>query len=170
MGRQQVAKSTERYTLTWPIPLAASSISEDHAPAIGQFLLQIDHPLRPECERGTLKGAAYYATRLFDYHRDDPNYPLSLQASTIVRNTSDDLIVGVCMVGGGGDTGKDFAIYDIQVDPARRNQGIGTRMIQRALSTLSEHGILSFRLWHDDDSRARTLYERLGFKPTGKVE
>jgi ribosomal protein S18 acetylase RimI-like enzyme len=43
-------------------------------------------------------------------------------------------------------------------------------MIRRSLMILAEHGIPEFHLWREDDSRAQSLYERLGFQPTGAVE
>jgi ribosomal protein S18 acetylase RimI-like enzyme len=170
MAFRQVARVTEKFSISWPERFQVKSVSEDDAPEIGAFLLRVGHPLRPECETGTLEGATYYVTRLFDYHRTNRNYPLALQCSTIVRDTESSEIVGVCLVGGGGDDGKEFSIYDIQVDPSYQNQGLGTNMIKRSLTILAEHGIPEFHLWREDDSRAKSLYERLGFKPTGAVE
>jgi ribosomal protein S18 acetylase RimI-like enzyme len=43
-------------------------------------------------------------------------------------------------------------------------------MIRRSLMIMAEHGIPKFHLWREDDSRAQSLYERLGFQPTGAVE
>jgi ribosomal protein S18 acetylase RimI-like enzyme len=170
MVSRQLARPTERFTISWPETLASTPVVEGDAPEIGEFLLRVKHPLHPECEAGTLKGATYYVTRLFDYHRADRNYSLSLESSSIVRDTSTRRIVGVCLVGGGGDDGKAFGIYDILVDSARRNQGIGSRLIRKALTVLAEHGIPELYLWREDDCRARALYDRLGFKPTGAIE
>ena len=170
MAFRQVARVTGKFSIFWPEWLEVTSVSEEDAPEIGDFLLRLGHPLRPECQPGTLDGATYYVRRLFDYHRTNRNYPLALQCSTIVRQTESGQIVGVCLVGGGGDGGQEFGVYDIQVDPNCRNQGIGTSMIMRSLMIMAEHGIPEFHLWREDDSRAQSLYERLGFQPTGAVE
>ncbi len=170
MAFRQVARPTEPFVASWPAQLLASPVSEADAGEVGAFLLRVEHPLRPECEAGTLKGATYYVTRLFDFHRQDKNYPLALESSTVVRQARTGTVVGVCLVGGGSGSGQEFGIYDIQVDPQFQNQGIGTGMIKRALTVLAEHGIGQFHLWRDDDSRAGKLYERLGFIPTGTRE
>jgi ribosomal-protein-alanine N-acetyltransferase len=73
-------------------------------------------------------------------------------------------------VGGGENGEQEFGIYDIQVDPGYQNQGIGTNMIRRSLTILAEHEIPEFHLWREDDSRAQSLYQQLGFQPTGAVE
>jgi ribosomal-protein-alanine N-acetyltransferase len=73
-------------------------------------------------------------------------------------------------VGGGENGEQEFGIYDIQVDPGYQNQGIGTNMIRRSLTILAEHEIPEFHLWRADDSRAQSLYQQLGFQPTGAVE
>jgi ribosomal protein S18 acetylase RimI-like enzyme len=170
MAFRQLARQTERLDLSWPNGLEAASVVESDALRIGEFLLRAGHPLRPECEAGTLQGATFYITRLFDFHRNDQNYELALLSSTIVRDKASGRIVGMCLVGGGGAEGWEFGIYDVQVDPALQNHGIGTNMIKRSLTVLAEHGIEQFHLWREDEARAVPLYERLGFKPTGAVE
>lgn len=167
---RQLARPTEKYSIRWDPPLEAVPVTEDMAPQIGVFLLRLGHPLHRDCEPGTLRGPTYYVTRLFDYHRNDPNFVLSLQASTLVRDRVAGQPVGVCLVGGGGPQGDEHGIYDIVVDPAHRNRKIGTHMIQLALTILAESGISEFHLWREDDSRAALLYARLGFEPTGRVE
>ena len=166
---RQVARPTEKFDIDWQPPFEAYSLSEDKAKETGEFLLRVGHPLRAECSH-TIKGATYYVTRLFDYHRNDANFRLSLKCSTVVCDQSIGQIIGVCMVGGGGTDGQEFGIYDIIVDPASRRRRIGTNMILRAMSILAEHNIAEFHLWRNDDSPTAGLYEKLGFLPTGKVE
>jgi GNAT superfamily N-acetyltransferase len=170
MAFRQVDRATERFDFAWPDGFAAEPVFETDAGEAGAFLLRIGHPLRPECEPGTLAGATFYVTRLFDYHRGDLNYPLALEASTIVRGTGDGTVVGVCFVGGGGRSGQEFGVYDVRVAPGLQGHGIGTRMPQRALSVLADQGVERLHLWRNDDCPARRLYERLGFTPTGAVE
>lgn len=170
MALRELARPTERLAVSWPDDLLAAPVSETDAAEIGEFLLRVGHPLRPECGTGTLAGATFYVTRLFDYHRRDANYPLSLESSTLVRRVGTGTVIGVCLVGGGGDSGQAFGIYDIHVDPEMRGRGIGTRMIERALTVLAGHGIGQLHLWREDESHASRLYERLRFAPTGRVE
>ncbi|MAF10775.1 hypothetical protein CMK11_10005 [Candidatus Poribacteria bacterium] len=170
MALRQLARGTETCAVAWPDGYRAESVAEDDAEEIGALLLRVGHPLHPECESGTAAGAMYYVTRLFDYHRADRNYALALRSSTIVREASTGRIAGVCLVGGGGSGGDDFSIYYIQVDPVHQNRGIGTAMIRRALTVLAEAGVPRFHLWREDDARAASLYDRLGFRPTGAVE
>ncbi len=170
MALRQLARGTETCAVAWPDGDRAESVAEDDAEEIGALLLRVGHPLHPECESGTPAGATYYVTRLFDYHRADRNYALALRSSTIVREASTGRIVGVCLVGGGGSDGDDFSIYYIQVDPVHQNRGLGTAMIRRALTVLAEAGVPRFHLWREDDARAASLYDRLGFTPTGAVE
>ena len=167
---RQLSRPSARFQVEWPSPLQAVSVSEDIASGVGAFLLRTGHALHPDCQSGTLAGATYYVTRLFDYHRKDANFPLSLLASPLVHDQSADQLVGACLIGGGGTDGLSMGIYDILVDPTYRGNGIGTGMIRRALTILAEHGIPELHLWRSDDSPAAPLYDRLGFKPTGEVE
>ena len=170
MAFRKVARGTERFDIQWAPPLEASSMSEADASAIGAFLHRIGHPLHRSCQQGALRGATCYVTRLFDYHRNDLRFALSLQCSTLVRDTGDNRIVGVCMVGGGGSDGMDFGVYDMVVEPVCRNRGVGSNMLKRAMTILAEHSVSGFHLWRNDDSPAVSLYERLGFVPTGEAE
>ena len=128
MAFRQVARVTGKFSIFWSEWLEVTSVSEDDAPEIGDFLLRLGHPLRPECQPGTLDGPTYYVRRLFDCHRTNRNYPLALQCSPIVRQTESGQIVGVCLVGGGGDGGQEFGVYDIQVDPRCQTGRVDARL------------------------------------------
>ncbi len=170
MAFREMARRTEAFDVAWDARLRPAAVTEGDAPCIGAFLLRIGHRLHPDCEPNTLDGATYYVTRLFDYHRADTNYDVALRASTVVRHPVRNEVVAACLVGGGGASGDAFSIYNIQVDPGFQGNGVGTAMIQRALATLAAHGVPRLHLWRDDDARAASLYERLGFTPTGAVE
>jgi len=170
MASRQLARSSALFQIDWESPFRASSVTEDRASEVGAFLLHMDHALHSDCESGTLAGATYYVTRLFDYHRNDTNFPLSLLSSTLVQDRSTGQLIGFCLVGGGGTDGLSMSIYNILVDPTYRGRDIGTRMIRRALTILAKYDIPELHLWREDDSPAAPLYDRLGFKPTGKVE
>ena len=55
----------------------------------------------------------------------------------------------------------------IDVDPLYRRRGIGTRMIQRAMTVVAETRP-AFDLWVEEDNKAAiALYEKLDFVFTG---
>jgi len=55
-------------------------------------------------------------------------------------------------------------VKDLAVHPERRGGGIGTRLLQRALTVLDEQGVQSVKLEvRATNDRARSLYERFGF-------
>ena len=55
-------------------------------------------------------------------------------------------------------------VKDLAVHPGRRGMGIGTQLLQRALSVLGEQGVRSIKLEvRATNDRARSLYERFGF-------
>ncbi len=51
----------------------------------------------------------------------------------------------------------------VLVDPGHRKQGIGTRLVQRAIDYLEHCGVRSIRL--DATPLGKPVYERLGFRP-----
>jgi GNAT superfamily N-acetyltransferase len=65
------------------------------------------------------------------------------------------------------ELGGDIVFIDeIWVAPERRGQGIGTAVIEHAMSAMRERGAVAFELEvTPDNARARKLYERLGFRP-----
>ena len=63
MAFRQVARVTGKFSVFWPEWLEVTFVSEDDAPEIGDFLLRLGHPLRPECQPSTLDGATYYFRR-----------------------------------------------------------------------------------------------------------
>lgn len=71
MAFRQVARATEMLHIVWPeglsTQLTITSVTEEDAVEIGNFLLRLGHPLRPEYEPNSLAGATCYVTRLFDY-------------------------------------------------------------------------------------------------------
>lgn len=147
-----------------------TSFAKSAVHLIARFFLRIDAPMISSCKDGSMAGAIRYVERLLKYHKNDPKLAAGLKASTLVYERERDELVAVCLLGGGGGDGKSCGIYDIEVDPVLRGRGLGTLMIKRAMTILAEEGVPEIHLWRNDGERAETLYERLGFTPTGRVE
>lgn len=63
--------------------------------------------------------------------------------------------------------GPAGALYDLVVDPDRRRQGIGGKLMDAALARLAELGAPRVVLFTaEKNSPARRLFERSGFRPT----
>ncbi len=65
-------------------------------------------------------------------------------------------------------THEEVRILEIQVLPEFQGQGIGTQLLQRELRFADERA-LPVRLQVLRKNRARTLYERLGFRVCGET-
>ena len=173
MAFRQVAQPTKPVDVYWGDQFEISSDIVGKKREVGVFLLRInaDMSVEPRCMDGTVDGATYYVERWLDYHKSEPDYGRFVagrDASTIVYDKCTGQLVAVCMVA--GSSSGSCAVYDILVDPAYRNQEIGTRMLHRALGVLHDKGFPELHLWRNDDDRAARLYERLGFVLTGEVE
>lgn len=66
-------------------------------------------------------------------------------------------------------TGADSArLARVLVDPARRGQGLGERLVLAMIEEARARGIRSLNLYVlDDNTRAVRLYEKLGFETVG---
>jgi len=60
------------------------------------------------------------------------------------------------------------AIFGISVSNPHRGQGIGTRLIQRAMEWCKEHGVTQLSLEVLSSNPAISLYEKLGFSKIGE--
>ena len=64
-----------------------------------------------------------------------------------------------------GTAAEHAWVYDIEVEPARRGEGWGRRLMQRAEEITREWGLSSLRLnVFGDNQVARNLYRSLGFR------
>jgi len=62
-------------------------------------------------------------------------------------------------------TGEIYAIY---VEPDCQGRGIGRDLLSHALHDLKSHGFQAATMWcHEDNDRARRLYERSGWRFDG---
>jgi ribosomal protein S18 acetylase RimI-like enzyme len=81
-------------------------------------------------------------------------------------------ILGFAYVGPTTDTDdspeRTGQIFSIHVDPPVWSAGIGTKLLEFALGHLRSTGVEDATLWVvDDNRRARTFYESLGWKQDG---
>lgn len=60
-------------------------------------------------------------------------------------------------------------LTELLIDPAFQNQGLGTELVRQILAEAAADG-LPLRLQVLRKNRARRLYERLGFVPTGETD
>lgn len=69
-----------------------------------------------------------------------------------------------------GFTGA-FHLVAMWVDPAARRLGVGAQLVSAALDAAKAGGAPALLLWVvETNDRARSLYERLGFRATGHKE
>jgi putative acetyltransferase len=63
---------------------------------------------------------------------------------------------------------SEAEIKRVYLDAARRGQGWGRALVERAISRAAVHGHTKVRLWSDVKfERSHVMYERLGFVKTG---
>jgi ribosomal protein S18 acetylase RimI-like enzyme len=62
---------------------------------------------------------------------------------------------------------RDIRIMDIALAPEFRGQGIGTALLQQLMAEADESG-RKLSIHVEMNNPARTLYERLGFRPAGE--
>jgi ribosomal protein S18 acetylase RimI-like enzyme len=59
-------------------------------------------------------------------------------------------------------------LSNIWVDPAYRNQGVASSLVQAGIDWAVDHQLDAIELWvREHNTRARRLYYRLGFRETG---
>jgi ribosomal protein S18 acetylase RimI-like enzyme len=61
------------------------------------------------------------------------------------------------------DRTENFHILDVTVAPARRNQGIGSKLLRRIIAE-AEHAGKSLSIYTETFNPSMRLFERLGFR------
>lgn len=96
-----------------------------------------------------------------------------MQASTLVRLKANGQLVAVCLVNADQPDHVRKVLHPvasiqmIDVDPDYKRRGLGTRMIQRAMTIVADKRP-AFDLWVEEDNReAIAVYEKLDFVFTG---
>lgn len=113
-----------------------------------------------------------YLSRLSKVEREQ-KWVKTLSTSTSgvrVAITSDEEVIGWTSFGPNRDSdGQDIGeLYAIYLDHSYWGKGIGRELMVDALSRLQEMGFSTITLWVLQESkRARTFYEKLGFRPDG---
>jgi ribosomal protein S18 acetylase RimI-like enzyme len=81
-------------------------------------------------------------------------------------------MVGYCAYGPGGDGEPHVgAVYDLYVHPDAWRQGVGRRLLERALEHLGGQGARAATLFvFEQNVRARAFYEAAGWAPDGHRE
>jgi ribosomal-protein-alanine N-acetyltransferase len=87
---------------------------------------------------------------------------LALRPGAILETEAD----GFVLLQGAGDEAE---VLTLAVRPAARGQGVGGRLMRRALARAAEAGAASvFLEVAEDNAAAQALYARLGFAPAGR--
>ena len=61
-------------------------------------------------------------------------------------------------------------VKDIAVAAEHRGEGVGTKLLQQALTRLAQEGVASVKLEvRESNDSARSLYRRFGFEPQGRA-
>jgi len=169
----QMIRRSAKYDVAWGEAFAGELLVEGVKQEVGAFYHRIQAPLYHLPEGGTVEQGVYEVDRWLEYHRTHGDVELAMRASTLVRETSSGRLVAVCLVNAcRPDHVRKVlrpvaSIQMIDVDPAFRRRGLGTRMIQRAMTIVADHRP-AFDLWVDEDNPgAIALYEKLWFVFTG---
>ena len=169
----QMIRRSAKFAVNWGEEFSGQSLSESDRREVGEFYHRIQAPLYHRPEGGTVDQGVYEVDRWLDYHRKHGDVELAMQASTLVRDTQTGRLVAVCLVNA---VEPDHirkvlhpvaSIQMIDVDPEYQRRGLGTRMIQRAMTIVADKRP-AFDLWVEEDNKAAiALYEKLDFVFTG---
>lgn len=89
----------------------------------------------------------------------------------LVATTDDETIIGYVVADVTPNFGRDIGhVKDIAVHPAYRGKGVGSALLNRALSILASNGARSVKLEvRESNEDAQRLYERFGFDRLRRV-
>jgi GNAT superfamily N-acetyltransferase len=161
-------RETAAYYVDWDSRFEILPWTEEKTEEIGKFLFENGHKSDlQECKEESLEASIWYVTRAIKYYKQHPPYESGFAASSLVYDKETGELVAVCLLGSGP---KCSGVYDIFVAPGYRRQGIARNMLKRALTVLAEKGVDRLDLWRHDESPGSSLYDELGFKPTGEAE
>jgi ribosomal protein S18 acetylase RimI-like enzyme len=89
-------------------------------------------------------------------------------AGAVVALDEADRVIGFAGFGPDPDDRTVGHLASLYVDPAAAGAGVGRRLVQRTLAELASAGRRTVTLWvFRDNTRARALYERCGFRADG---
>lgn len=98
----------------------------------------------------------------FEKFLDEPNFLVAVTGETVVG-----YIVADTMPNAGRDIGH---IKDLAVHPEAQHNGIGRRLLRRAVTGLTVDGAARIKLEvREHNTRARSLYRTAGFEPSQRI-
>lgn len=102
-------------------------------------------------------------------HYEGDEHPLAVHLGAFGHLGSGRELVGVVSFLPRTEDGEESErVYELQAMvtlPAVRNSGVGARLGHHGIAVLEERGVA--RVWCNGRSRARSFYERLGFRAVG---
>lgn len=124
--------------------------------------------LRPhERDAAVVLWAECGLTRPWNDPRADLARALVTPTSTVLAAVETDQLVGTAMVGHDGHRGW---VYYLAVDPARRRQGMGRRLLRAGEAWLREQGAPKVQLMvRPDNAAVIGFYASLGYTDQGTV-
>ena len=169
----QMIRRSAKFDVDWGEQFAAESLSESAKQDVGEFYHRIQAALYHRPDGGTVEQGVHEVDRWLDHHRDHGDVELAMQASTLVRLKITGQLVAVCLVNADQPDHVRKVLHPaasiqmIDVDSDYRRRGLGTRMVQRAMTIVADTRP-AFDLWVEEESKeAIALYEKLDFVFTG---
>lgn len=169
----QMIRRSAKFDVDWGGEFIAGPLSESDKQDIGEFYHRIHAPLYHRPEGGTVEQGIHEVDRWLEHHRAHGDVELAMRASTLVRLRTNGQLVAVCLVNAAEPDHVRKVLHPVasiqvmDVDPRYRRRGLGTRMIQRAMTVVADKRP-AFDLWvEEDDTAAIALYEKLDFVFTG---
>ena len=169
----QMIRRSAKFDVQWAENFVAEPLTESSKQDVGEFYHRIQAPLYHKPEGGTVEQGVHEVDRWLEHHRNHGDVDLAMQASTLVRQKTTGKLVAVCLVNADRPDHVRKVLHEgasiqmIDVDPDCRRRGLGTRMIQRAMTIVADRRP-AFDLWVEEDNKeAIALYEKLDFVFTG---
>lgn len=147
-------RPTEKFNLNWGIGLRLLQPDESMREEIIKIFFQgFKNGILEETEEAQRKRVDYY----FEHIKE---HEILIRASTVVKNTETNEIMGVCLV----LLWEGLPIiYDLVVVKEFRKHGLGSNMLKRAISILEDE-YPAVRLFVTPGNMVEGLYHELGFK------
>lgn len=81
----------------------------------------------------------------------------------------EDALVGFFRIGTDKNDPTRGHLFSLYVDPELAGRGFGTKLLQNAVASTRAKGFNEMTLWvFEENTAARSLYEKFGFSPTGE--
>ena len=118
--------------------------------------------------RGIVDDAIIDALQIGDIASWLRNLVANTAARTLVAERSPGDVLGFTRFGDDSEDAANGHIFALYVSPRASGQGVGRRLLERAISELDPLSARPITLWvFEKNARARRLYEHAGFAPNG---